>query len=120
MKKLGLYLFIMMFIVAGILHFLLDDGFVAMVPDYIPLRYTLIYVTGVAEFLMAIGLLIPKTRKFTAVVTVIYLIAIFPANAFGAVYDIPIPGMEETNQAVLYARLLLQPVMIWWLWKVTR
>nr|WP_318540174.1 DoxX family protein [Terribacillus saccharophilus] len=120
MKKVGLYVFSLMFIVAGILHFVLDDGFVAMLPAYVPLRYTLIYLTGIAEILLAIGLLVPTTRKLTAIVTVIYLIAIFPANIYSAVYDIPVPGFEETDQTLLYIRLLAQPALIWWVWKVTR
>ena len=120
MKKVGLYVFSLLFIVAGILHFVLDDGVVAMLPVYVPLRYTLIYLTGIAEILLAIGLLVPATRKLTAIVTVVYLIAIFPANIYSAVYDISIPGFEETDQALLYARLLAQPALIWWVWKVTR
>ncbi|MFP7255683.1 hypothetical protein SFC02_15355 [Terribacillus goriensis] len=120
MKRIGLYAFSLLFIAAGISHFVLDDGFAAMLPAYVPLRYTLIYLTGIAEILLAIGLLAPATRKLTAIITVIYLIAIFPANIYSAVYDIPMPGFEETNQAILYARLLVQPVLIWWVWKVTR
>ncbi|MFS0561424.1 hypothetical protein AB1K91_11840 [Terribacillus sp. 179-K 1B1 HS] len=120
MKKVGLCVFSLMFIVAGILHFVLDDGFTAMLPTYVPLRYTLIYLTGIAEILLAIGLLVPATRKLTAIFAVIYLIAIFPANIYSAVYDIPVPGFEETNQALLYIRLLAQPALIWWVWKVTR
>jgi uncharacterized membrane protein len=120
MKKIGLYLFSAMFIAAAIAHFVLDDGFVAMLPAYVPLRYLLIYLTGIAEIVLAIGLLVPSVRRFTAIVTIIYFIAIFPANIYSAVYDIPAPGMEETNQAILYIRLLFQPLLIWWVWKVTR
>lgn len=36
-----------MLLFAGISHFLLDDGMVQMLPNFVPFRYLIIYITGI-------------------------------------------------------------------------
>ena len=121
MKKsiriIALVLFAFFFVFAGIAHFVQGEGFAAMLPDWVPFRLGLIYITGLLEIALAVLLLFPGTRKQARFWTVIYLIVIFPANVYAAIAGIPAPGQEEANQILLWVRLLFQPLLIWWvLW----
>jgi uncharacterized membrane protein len=49
-----------MFLFAGVSHFGLDDGMVRMLPARVPGRYPVIYITGMLEIAMEIGLLPPR------------------------------------------------------------
>lgn len=116
-RRIALVLFALFFIFAGIAHFLQGEGFATMIPEWVPFRLGLIYVTGVLEIVLAVLLLIPSTRKQARFWTVVYLILIFPANIYAAIAGIPAPGQEEANELLLWIRLLFQPLLIWWvLW----
>ena len=79
---------------AGVTHFVpvVQRTMAAMIPP--GLRFTgvfgargpviLVMATGVCEMLGGLGLLWPPTVGVTGVLLVIFLIAIFPANAFAA------------------------------------
>jgi uncharacterized membrane protein len=116
-RRIALVLFALFFIFAGIAHFVQGEGFAAMIPEWVPFRLGLIYVTGVLEIVLAVLLLIPYTRKQARFWTAVYLIVIFPANIYAAIAGIPAPGQEEANELLLWIRLLFQPLLIWWvLW----
>jgi uncharacterized membrane protein len=116
-RRIALVLFALFFIFAGIAHFVQGEGFAAMIPEWVPFRLSLIYVTGVLEIVLAVLLLIPSTRKQARFWTAVYLIVIFPANIYAAIAGIPAPGQEEANELLLWIRLLFQPLLIWWvLW----
>ncbi|WLR60425.1 DoxX family protein [Guptibacillus hwajinpoensis] len=113
-RMIALVLFAFFFIFAGSAHFLQGEGFAAMVPDWVPFKLSLIYLTGIIEIVLAILLLVPSTRKQARLWTVIYLIAVFPANIYAAIAGVPAPGQDEANQVLLWVRLLFQPLLIWW------
>lgn len=116
-RRIALVLFALFFIFAGIAHFVQGEGFAAMIPEWVPFRLGLIYVTGVLEIVLAVLLLIPSTRNQARFWTAVYLIVIFPANIYAAIAGIPAPGQEEANELLLWIRLLFQPLLIWWvLW----
>lgn len=79
-----------MFIAMGVLHFLPGPArtMAAMIPA--GLRSTtitpraLVVFTGVCEIAGGIGLLVPSTRIAAVVCLVVFLIAVFPANAAAA------------------------------------
>ena len=54
------------FLTAGILHFLRPDGFVRIVPPYLPNPLLLVQLSGAAEIAGALGLLVPATRLWAA------------------------------------------------------
>lgn len=91
-----------------------------MIPSFLPLKEEAVYLTGIVEFILAILLLIPKTRRKTGIVTAVYLVLIFPANIYAAVKGIPAPGAEEANTPLLWVRLLFQPLLIWWVLAVSK
>lgn len=81
----------LLFVGMGIMHFL--PGPVRTMAAIIPprLRFTgtlsprnLVYLTGVCEIAGGIGLLIPVTRGAASVALAVFLVAVFPANAYAA------------------------------------
>ncbi|MGD6957788.1 DoxX family protein [Rossellomorea aquimaris] len=120
LKVLGLILFSFFFFLAGMFHFIEAQGFAEMIPEFIPLREEIVYITGMIEFILAVLLLIPKTREKAGVITAIYLVLIFPANIYAAIKEIPAPGNDEANVVLLWVRLLFQPLLIWWVLVVSK
>ncbi len=62
---------------AGLSHFVLDDFLLAQMPPYMPHPTMLIYLSGVAELILAAGLIYPATRGVSwymiAAMCVVYL-----------------------------------------------
>lgn len=120
LKRPLLYVLATGFIVAGVLHFVVPDLYVQIVPPFFPAPLALVYLSGLAEIAVGIGLLIPKTRRHAAWATVALLIAIFPANIYMATHGVVIEGMPgggDPSELVRWGRLPLQAVLICWaLW----
>jgi uncharacterized membrane protein len=90
-----------------------------MTPDALPAPLALVYISGVAEILGGLGLILERTRKLAAWGLVALLLAVFPANVNMAVNDLPLGGRDLPAWA-LWARLPLQAVLIAWAWWYTR
>ncbi len=104
---------------AGILHFVATDTYVAIMPDYLPLPRELVYISGVFEILLVLGLLWHKTRGAAGTGLILLYLAILPANINMAVEDIQPAGFHIPN-FLLWARLPFQLVFIYWAWRVSR
>ncbi|MEN0086773.1 MAG: DoxX family membrane protein [Leifsonia sp.] len=102
----------LVFVGMGVLHFVPGParGMAAMIPPavrVVPTR-ALVAFTGVCELAGGIGLLIPATRVAAAICLVVFLVAVFPANAYAA-------GKTERFGAFatpLVPRAVLQVVLI--------
>jgi uncharacterized membrane protein len=81
-----------MFVFAGLSHFGLADGMVAMLPEFVPFRYGIIYVTGLIEIGLAGGLLWPPTVAIAGMLAIAFLIAVFPANIYAAINSVDFGG----------------------------
>ncbi|AIF44504.1 hypothetical protein BME96_15810 [Virgibacillus halodenitrificans] len=114
MKKIALYLFAALFILAGIGHFLLDSFFIAAMPEWVPFRTAIVYLSGVVEIVLAITLLNPSTRKTAGIFITIFLVLVFPVNIYMAFT----PEKFSVPAYALWLRLPLQFVLIWWVLKV--
>jgi len=120
LKQPLLYVLGPAFVVAGVLHFIVPELYVQIVPPTFPAPLALVYLSGLAEIAVGIGLLIPRTRQHAAWATVALLLAIFPANVYMATHGIVIEGMPgggDPSEFVRWGRLPLQGVLILWaLW----
>ncbi len=74
-------------------------------------------ISGAAEMAGGIGLLIPVLRRAAAWGLVALLIAVFPANIYMAMDNIQFTA-RPLSPALLWGRLLLQPLFIWWVLRV--
>jgi uncharacterized membrane protein len=100
-------------IVAGLTHFARVEPFVQHLPDWVPAREALVYLTGAVE--IALGVALARSTRHRATigrVLTAYLIAVFPANIYVAVADIDVSGQPGGLQAWL--RLPLQGLFIAW------
>ncbi|AXH99366.1 hypothetical protein DV702_06180 [Sporosarcina sp. PTS2304] len=116
MKKIALYAFCLLFLLAGIGHFTMEPFFTNAMPAWVPFRKIIVYISGVMEIVLAIGLFMKNTRALTGVLIAIFLVLVFPVNIYMALtaenYDLP--------AVALWIRLPLQFVLIWWVWKVRK
>ncbi|WP_255479210.1 DoxX family protein [Natronomonas sp. LN261] len=115
-----LYVMGPLYIAAGIMHFVVPELYVQIVPPVLPAPLALVYVSGVAEIAAGVGVLLPRTRRYAAWGTVAVLVAVFPANVYMATHGVVIEGMPgggDPSALVRWGRLPLQGVLILWaLW----
>lgn len=107
-----------MLLLTGIGHFLFPTGMALMLPDFIPFKLALIYLTGLIEIAAAIGLLIPRIQKLTAWLLIIFFISIFPANIYAAVHHVNLQTATYDGSGLnyLWFRVPLQILFIGWVY----
>jgi len=123
-KKVWLYSFagclamsvMLMFTGAG--HFLYPDGMALMLPGFIPFKKEVIYLTGIIEIAAAVGLLIPRFRKQTAWLLIIFFIAILPANIHATIHHVNLrtATFDGSGLNYLWFRVPLQILFIVWVY----
>lgn len=104
-------------IVAGANHFLAPAIYLGMMPAWLPFKEAANFISGAAEIAGGIGLLIPRLRRAAAWGLIALLIAVFPANIQVA-FQGYMPGLDNAPPALLWTRLLFQPVFVAWTWWV--
>ena len=82
-------------------------------PEFLPLKKEIVYLTGILELLAVIGLLINSLSKITAVLLIIFFIAILPANIIGSMKQVNLGGMEMGVMYLIF-RIPLQILFIFW------
>ncbi|UOQ44453.1 hypothetical protein MUN89_00185 [Halobacillus salinarum] len=120
LKKIGLYIFAAGFFFAGVAHFIYDEGFAQMLPDWTPIRLEIVYMSAITEWLLSLLLVFPQTRRAAGIATAVFLIAVLPANIYAAIYGIPAPWSNETSELALWIRPFFQPILIWWVLVVSK
>lgn len=118
-KSVLLWFMGIFYMFAGSMHFLRPDAYLPMMPPYLPWHLALIYLSGLIEALVGVGVLIPSTRRIAAWATILLLIAIFPANIHIALHNVPLFGAEVGAGILNWVRLPLQGVLILWAWWYT-
>lgn len=104
--------------VAGVAHFATPDFFDEIVPPDLPPNPRFwTYASGVAELAVGPMLLLPRTRRLGGWAAIALFVAVYPANIYMA-WDWRDRALGE--QAVSWARLPLQFVLVWLAWQVTR
>lgn len=97
---------------AGILHLRSPQGFISIVPSFVPWPTQVVWLTGVAEIAGAIGLMIPRLQKAAGIGLALYAICVFPANINHALNQIDVGGLP--NSWWYHApRFVLQPILVW-------
>ena len=107
-----------LFMLASTMHFTVSEAELKIIPPFLPLRRTALYVTGVLEFLGGIGLFVPnrKVQRASSYGLAALLVAIFPANVYQAVANVKLGGFMN-SPLYLWGRLPFQAVFISWaLW----
>ena len=113
MHRPSIYLIALIFGVAGTAHLVRPAAFVRIVPPYLPAPRTLVYVSGAAELLGALGVLVPGLRGYAGWGLILLLVAVFPANVHMALHP---TDFERLPAWALHLRLPLQFVLIGWIY----
>lgn len=123
-KRPLLYVMSLLYVGAGVMHFLTPKAFAGIVPRRLPRPVLLVYLSGVAEIVLGVGVLFERTRRLSAWGLVGLLVAVFPANVNMAVNTLlpeSVPDRAEgLARAGLWLRLPLQAVLVLWAWWYTR
>ena len=116
LRLLSRYALALLFVGAGVLHFVHPATYLAIMPPALPAPLALVYVSGVFEILGGLGLLPVRTRRLAGWGLLALLVAVFPANVYMALIheQLHIPGW------VAWGRLPLQLPLMWWVWQVMR
>jgi uncharacterized membrane protein len=118
-KRVLLWLMGAFYVFAGVNHFLSPDFYLPMMPPYLPLHLELVYLSGVAEIVLGIAVLVPSLRSAAAWGIILLLIAVFPANLHIALYNVPLGGAVEGLGVWNWVRPPFQAVFIAWAWWYT-
>jgi len=112
-KTISLYVMSLLYVAAGVMHFVKPESYVRIMPPYLPAHLALVYISGIAEILVGLGLMVPATSTLAAWGVIALLIAVFPANIYMAQQGGAAFGLPEWAVIV---RLPLQLVLIAWAW----
>lgn len=104
-------------VVAGALHFVYTNSYIQIVPAWLPSPRVLVQISGAAEILGGLGLLLPQTRRAAAWGIVALLIAVLPANVNMALHHAQWPAIPAW---ALWTRVPMQLPLAWWAWLYTR
>jgi uncharacterized membrane protein len=105
------------FIIGGVMHFVATPVYMKIVPPILPEPRLLVQISGAAEILGGVGVLLPQTRRAAAWGLVALLLAVLPANVSMAADHALWPAIPEW---LLWARLPLQIPLLIWAWSYTR
>jgi len=104
------------FITTGTLHFLRPEYFEQIVPDYLPAHHEIVLISGAAEIAGGVGAAFAPSRRWAGAWLIALLIAVFPANVNMAINS---GRFDSIAPALLWARLPLQVLLIWWVYRAT-
>ena len=107
------------YVIAGLNHFANPDFYRPMMPPYLPWHGGLIHLSGLAEVVLGVAVLVPRTRRAAAWGTMFLLVAVLPANLHVAVHDVPLGGAAHGAGVWNWVRLPLQALLIVWAWWYT-
>ncbi|GAA4446345.1 DoxX family protein [Novipirellula rosea] len=110
---LSIGLLSLLFIAAGVNHFVSPGVYLKIMPEYLPWPLALVYVSGFFEVLGGVGLAVPRLRRAAGWGLIALLVAVFPANVDMLMNADQFPAIPVL---ALVARLPLQGVLIAWVW----
>tara|TARA_Y100001954_G_scaffold163327_1_gene173254 strand:+ start:613 stop:1056 length:444 start_codon:yes stop_codon:yes gene_type:complete len=100
-KLITVYSLAILYVSVGITHFTNPDFFIPLVPPSLIFLKELVLISGFIEVVMGVMLFFKSSRKLGAIVTIILLLAVFPANIYLYLSENPqnILGISK-NQAL--------------------
>ena len=115
-----LYLLSLQLCVIGFMHLLSPEFFVAIIPPELPNPEWLNVLSGLAEIILGVYLLEPRTRVLAAWGVIALLIAVYPANVYMMLENVGPDGPGTGNPVANWVRLPFQFVTGLWAWWYTR
>ncbi len=110
----GLYAMAGVYIFAGLMHFITPKVYLKVMPDFLPNHKALVYISGIAEILLGIGLCFPATKQISIyliiAMLIVFLVTIhmYMLSSEKAAAGIP--------KWILILRIPLQFGLMYWAW----
>ncbi|SFR64154.1 DoxX family protein [Maribacter stanieri] len=105
-----------MLLFTAIGHFAFTKGMSMMIPKIIPFKESIIYLSGILEILLALGLIIPKFQIVSGWALIVFLLLMLPANIYASLNHVNYQkGTFDGNGLIyLWFRIPLQFLFIIW------
>jgi uncharacterized membrane protein len=106
------------YLAAGINHFRMPEFYYPLIPGYLGNVQLLNILSGIAEIIAAIGLIVPATRKWAVYGIVAMLLAFLPTHIY-MVTDadkIQFDGIHLPVWVAWIRLLIIHPILIGWAW----
>lgn len=108
----SLWIMAILYILAGINHFIRPGFYLKIIPPFLPLKEAINWLSGLAEIVLGILLLIPSYQSEAAWGIIVLLLLVFPANIYHFM-----KGLRKKRMVLVLAlRLPIQGLLIWWAW----
>lgn len=107
-----------MLVFTAIGHFAFTEGMSAMLPEFLPKKKDLVFITGLMEIALAIGLLLQQYRYASAWILIVFFILVLPANIKAALDHIDYQSGENDGPGISYLwfRVPLQVFFVLWVY----
>ena len=116
-RRISLFVQSLFYIASGINHLWHPDFYLHIMPDHYSSPGTLVRLSGEAEILGGVGLLVPATRRLSAYGIALMLVLFLDVHQFMLRHPERFSAVPEW---VLWARIPLQFVLIAWAWNYTK
>ena len=112
-----LFIMILLYVGAGINHFVKFEFYEKMMPSYIPFHWFCVVCSGICEVVFALLLISTKTRKAAAWLIIAMLVVFFIIHI-----QMLIDNWDNTDVMfwVAIIRIPIQFVLIWWAYIYTK
>ena len=117
-KTVARVLYGLLFVAAGLNHVISPAFYLKIMPPALPFPEALNYIAGLAEIVLGVMLILPRTSRLAAWGLIALLIAVFPANVYMAMHPERFTEIHPFGRDVpltpagIYARLPFQAVFI--------
>lgn len=107
-----------MLVFTAIAHFAFTQGMAMMLPDFIPNRTAIIYLTGIIEIVFAIGLFVPGFTVITGWLLLVFFMLMLPANIYASILKVNYEKGTFNGNGIgyLWFRIPLQILFMVWVY----
>ena len=111
-KSVTIYSMSFLYLFVGIKHFTNPSFFEAIVPPFFVFKEALVYISGFIEIAIAVLLVVKKTRRIGAYITIGLLVAVFPANIYLYISETARDVLDVTKHQALIRMPFQIPLII--------
>lgn len=106
----------LLYIIVGVKHFIDPQFFVNIVPPFLEFKKEIVYISGLMEIVLGIFLLFKKTRTIGAWGIIVLLIAVFPANIYLYLNELPRELLHISKEQALIRMPFQIPLIVLAFW----
>ena len=115
-KRVSHVLLIIFYVIAGINHFLHPNGYIQIIPHWLPAPSVLNILAGAAEIAAGLLVLYNPTHKAGCILIIFMLTAFLPVHIDMIIHAPLKVGSLIVTPLLAWIRILLQPVLMLWAW----